>query len=474
MKINSNRFIQAALEELQQEANVGSQTDAGNSPSGVVAENAPAAAATAVTETNIDSNTDAVAELMEKNSELQTENTELQEESFDNDVDAIAASSDSVTDDLEETVQAGAALEELAHIANMTAKSGQANQASVAGLYMALEAISRNAGLKSSGPALEALALDGPQGQAESIGKEAMGKAKELGKRLIASIKRIIGWVIGIVRQLLTRSAKLAERANAALELISEGNALDRTKSIDASPFITSLRLVEGGGDANQQFKAYGALASKTLFGFFNDSFVSKLNATFESSIRGGSQQPGAKELNEILKLLMGTVFTENGNSGDSGAPESVSDRDLTVGKTVPCVGGSQLYLAATLDLKPSDTAYYHIGLVKNQPKFDTPKTIPVVDRALAEDMLPLIRLWMGEQKNLENRLKKLENMGKDFEPEPGTTIPAVQQFLSVLTTLATSCIPQFLRLNIQNSTNFIAYVEKSVSVSKAAAPEKK
>ena len=176
-----NSFITHALEELQSEAVAGSETPA-------------ASAAPATSETNMDTTGDAVAELMEKNTDLSNDNAELQSESFDNDVDAIETTSDSVSEDLTEAVQATVALENLADLCYLTLKSGQANAAAVAGLAFGLEQITNSLNMPSSVAALESetLSLDGPKEQVAAIGKAAEEKSESIFKRIIESIKRII------------------------------------------------------------------------------------------------------------------------------------------------------------------------------------------------------------------------------------------------------------------------------------------
>lgn len=470
-----NQFIAAALEELQQEIATGDQTAiAVATPTDTPADST---GAPQVTETNIDQSVDAVAALMQKNTELATENVELQSETFDNDVDAIQSVSDSVHRDLDEAVQAGVALEQLAHIAQLTVKSGQANAASVAGLAFALEQISINVGMKSSTAALEdnTLRLEGPKAQAEAVGKAAEEKAKSIFERLIEGIKRIVGWILNVMRQMFSSFSLLTNRIKKAS---AELNQIEESNTIDSLPFIASLRLVEGGGDINKQFEEYARLATKTLYGFFNTNFIDHMTSAFESLGKEESdadKQAGNKQLAEILRTAMSVIYTENATFADMAgkAPEAVQSKDLTIGKTVPCVGGVQLYLAATLD---GGEFYCRGGLVKTSPKFDAPESIPVANIKQADQMFGLITKWIQDHSVLERNLQYLGALKFThmLASSSESKSKAIGQYLSVLASLATGTIPQFLRMNIRNSINFVTYVEKSIAVSKAKTAEKK
>lgn len=459
MPKHSNVFITAALEAMQDQ---GSST-----------------AAPAVTETNIDYTTDAVAELMEKNAQLEDSNSEMKEEAFDNDLNAVETASDTVNQDLEEVVNAGAALEQLAELCNYTVRSGQANQASVAGLVFALEQITHTVGLTSPIPALEAEAmqLDGPKDQVTAVGNSAIEKTKELGKRLLDGIKRIIGWIIGVIRTAMARSTKIGERARIAMNLIA---SIDESKTIDAKPFISSLRLVEGGGDANKQFEAYGKLATKTLYGFYNDSFKKNMSSEHITKMLERRFEVGEtynKEMRqtlcEVLKTALSVIYTEHGDSTDVSTeiPSSIKDQALTVGLTEPCVGGLQMYLAATID-SMDENWYCRAGIAKKEVKLAHPDSIPVVNKTLAKDLLNVIQKWMSDQKKLESILVGIGEM--PVSSGPTILLKDLSTYISTLSAMVTGSVPHLIRLNLQNSASFVAYVEKSAAVSKTTVAEPK
>lgn len=467
-----SRFITSALEELSQEvgASIATHTPAVNSGD----------ADGTTTQVNVDSTTDAVAALMEKNSELVDVNAGLETDSFDNDLDAIEASADTVQTDLEDAVAAGVALEQLASIIDVAVKTGQANATSVAGYAMALEQISHRAKLTNPIPALEAeaLQLEGPAAQANAIGEAASSKAAELGKRLVEGIQRIIGWLLNMLRNFFSTAKSISERAKKAQALV---NSIDSSKSIDSTAFIASLRLVEGGGDPNKQFEEYATLASKTLYGFFNVSFAKELrdaiNFARTESDEGASARAGATaRISEILKALLGTVYTESGTGADVSAhlPNDVDESALTVGKTPLCLGGVQLYLAATLDandIKSGKPLYCQSGIVKTPPKIDNPASIPVVNKGNAKRMLGTIESWMRDHKELEETFNVIRGM--NFVGQVTLDMPTIKMYMSVLTALASGCVPHLLRLNMKNATSYIAYVEKSAAVSQGAPAEK-
>lgn len=489
-----NKFLNAALEELEKEVASGDQTTTvtnDDAADAVAVTTQPAAdAEPAVTEVNIDQGVDAVAALMEKNASLQDQNASLEEENFDSDLDILDTASDSAQSDLAEAVAACEALEELAYIANLAVKSKQANATSVASLAFGLEQICLRAGLKSPVAGLEdgAVALYHPAtgtnkeasseeaatAQADAIGKSAMAKAKEIGEKLINGIKRIIGWIINVLRQFFTRIGGLVERIQ---KCAAEYDQIDESKTIDSKPFIASLRLVEGGGDANKQFEAYATMASKTLYGFFSDQFVKHMLDAFDSLTKSESDdeyEAGMKQLAEVVKMAMSTIFTTDGSIDDAvSLPTAAKVNDWVVGKTVPCVGGVQLFLAATYSVTGVD--YCKAGLVANPPKFDMPESIPVVNKQLADKMFGAITKWLHEQQRLQKKLHALSDLktGADLAPEE-TYGKAVSRYLTVLTSIATGVMPHLMRMNIQNSINFVAYVEKSIAVSKAALHEKK
>lgn len=460
MKIN--KFLTGALEELQQQT------------AGVQQAPQPA-----IAETDVNDDTDAVAALMEKNSELQDTNATLESESFDNDVSTIETNSDSVNKDLSEAVKAGAALEGLVHIIDLAIRNNQVTMAANAGFAHALEQYSEFGGVSSPMAALEAeaLQLEGPADQAKSIGDAAKDKAAEIGKRLLDGLKRLMGWAWNLVRSLFARTEALSKRAK---ELVGQLDSIDESKTIDAGPFIASLRLVEGGGDPNKQFKEYGEMSAKAVYGFFNNSFTnaydSAINELKNSTVHPDMHRPKVTlKLIEIIKALMGALYPENGTASDiGGVPEKISDRDLTVALTKPCIGGLQLALAATLDNEGTKEGWFcKSGPAKNQPAIDAPASIPVVDKRMARDYLGLIQHWMKDQKILEDNVKVYQSVA--FTGKFVYSSAVLNQFLSVITAIMTGCLPYMLRLNIQNSANFIAYVERSIAVSKSnAAPEKK
>lgn len=459
MNRKRNQFLIGALEEMSQTAGV--QT----------------APQPAFTQTNVDDDTDAVAVLMEKNNELENSNATLEGENFDNDVTTIQTTSDSVGKDLDEAVQAGVALEQLAYIIDLAIKNDQVTPAANAGFAHALEQYSAFGGLKNPMPALEAeaLQLDGPKDQAESIGETAKNKAAEISKKLLEGLKRLMGWAWNLVRSMFARTEALAKKAK---ELVGQLDSIDESKTIDAGPFIASLRLVEGGGDPNKQFKEYGEMSAKAVYGFFNNSFTNAYDSAItelkNSNPDGKDRSRVTVKLIEIIKTLMSALYPENGTSGDiGGVPEKISDRDLTVALTKPCIGGLQLAVAATLDNQGTKENWFcKSGPAKNQPAIDTPASIPVVDKRMARDYLGLIQQWMRDQKILEENVRVYQSVAFTGKFVYSSVL---NQFLSVITAIMTGCLPYMLRLNIQNSANFIAYVERSIAVSKSSAtPEKK
>lgn len=484
-----NPFITAALEELSQEADEGAEkkpvvvaAPATSAPNDTASKDGVGEAPQpALTELNLDQAQDAVAALMEKNSALEDAVAELQEQNFDNDLDALDTSSDSVHEDLEEAVAAGAALEELAHLASMTAKSGMANKASVASLAFALEQISERAGVSGTA-ALEdsniamynGSSADGAKAQAEGVAKAASDQAQGIYQKLVAGIQRIIGWIMNVVRQVFSRYTSLTGRIAACSK---ELDSIDEDKTIDSKPFISSLRLVKGAGDPDKQFKDYAQLASKTLFGFFNNSFATRVVASINHLKEEESddvKNAGMQELTNVLRAAMSVIYTEHGNGADAGVPKDIAEKDLTVGLTPPTVGGGQLYLAATLD--GGEKWYCRGGVAKKQPEFDMPDSIPVVNKATADHMFGIITKWILAERELQHVLGILRGskIVSSVTGVIGVKGETVHRYLSTLSALATGVMPHLLRLNYQNSVNFITYVEKSIAVSKASYAEKK
>jgi hypothetical protein len=465
----TNRFIAAALEELSQEVGP------------TVAVTTPAVSngntdGTAV-KVNIDDSADAVAELMEKNSELIDANATLESESFDNDLDAIEASSDTVTSDLDDAVAAGIALEQLVGIIDVSVRNQQVTPTAVAGFAMALEQISHRAKLDNPIPALEAetLQLEGPTGQAKSIGAAAAEKAGELAKRLGEAIKRVIGWLLGMLRSMFAQTDIIAARAKKARTLL---DSIDESKTIDSTAFITSLRLIEGAGDPTEQFNSYAKMAGTTLYGFFNASFVRDMQDVIRKAKSGSHDE---KEVaagivarsNEIIKVLLSTIYTENGSGADVSArlSQEVDEKDLTVGKTQPCVGGVQLYLAATLDKTAEDSVkFFHCssGLVKTAPATITSGSIPVATKHGAKAMLGHVEEWMRDQRRLEQIFGVLRTY--NWLGQVTLDMASVKAYLQLMTALASGCVPHLIRLNLKNSAAFCAYVEKSAAVSRGEA----
>jgi hypothetical protein len=480
-----NSFINAALEELNKEVATDAQA------STTIAEPADGAANTTLTEVNLDQSVDAVAALMAKNASLQDQNASLEAECFDSDMDIVDTSSDTVQKDLAEAVSACEAFAELANLASLTVKSNQANAASVASLMFGLEQISLRAGVKSPVSALEdsAVALYNPatgkdsgatseeasKAQAGAVAKSAMEKVKEIGKKLMDGIKRIVGWIINVLRQFFTYVGGLPDRIQKAAK---EYDQIDESVTIDSAPFIASLRLVEGGGDPNKQFENYAAMASKTLYGFFGDNFVNHMREAFSSLQTpedGQAYNAGMDKLDEVIRVALSTIYTVDSKASDiPNLSQSDSSEEWTVGKTVPCIGGVQLYLAGKTGIR--NTIWQcKSGLVTAESKFDVPESIPVVKKDLADKMFGTITKWLRDQKDLEHKLQTLLNLkwNTTHTSNEGSS-KAIYCYLSVLTAIATGSMPHLLRMNVHNSINFVAYVEKSIAVSKASYTKKK
>lgn len=444
-----NTFIRSALEELDAEVAAGT--------------------AGGVTEVDVDNSTDAVAELMEKNATLESSNTELEEESFDNDVSAIAGASDSTHADLDEAVNAGAALEELAMLCDLTVRGKLTNKATVASHAMMLNHITTGLKIPNQMAALEALAL--PNGasepasseqQTKSIGSKAADMAKSIGKKLVEGIKRIVGWLINVLRNLMASSKKIEDRAEAAMKLIE---TIDVSKKITAGPFIASLRLVEGGGDANDQFAEYFKLADVALNGFFNESFAKHmLAANFKVE---GTEDGVRTALSKVVQSANDTMFTEHGDASDVSTeiPEGISDQELSVSLTKPCIGGLQLFLASTHS--DSKKFYCRSGVAKKELKFASPSEIPVAEKATARMCLKSAVKLLKTHKELEDNLDDIVRRSENhWHVGPGSSA-LMGDYLSTLAAFATSVAPQLLRLNMKNSAALVAYIEKSITVSK-------
>lgn len=455
--LKQSMFITAALESLKNET-----------------EAVQLAPQPAIAETNVNTDNDVVAQLMEKNTQLDEVVVAKESEEFDNDTDIIQSTSDSINQDLEEVVHAGAALEELANIIDMSIRAGQVNKATNASWAHALETYSYFGGIDTNVAALESAVAttDDPGEHAKTLGETAKNKAAEIVKKLAEGIKRIAGWALNILRNFFARSKQLAEKAKL---LGGRVNEIDESKTIDAEVFIASLRLVEGGGDPNKQFEDYGHFSAKGLYGFFNNSFTQAYaDAMKELKTADGYGEEAVNKVThkviQIIKVLMSTLYPEHGNISDvNGAvPSAVETKDLTVSLTKPCIGGLQLALAATLDVtNGKDTWFCKSGPAKTQPKIDVPTSVPVVSKKLAQDYLALIQQWMRDQSILEENVKTYQavNVVDIFSGSP----ESLRRMLSVLTTIMSGCMPYLLRLNIQNSANFIAYVERSLAASKAA-----
>lgn len=462
-----NSFLTRALEELQQATSEGpvAGQDVGQVAVQDTPDNPNAPSTGPVSETNIDSTTDAVAELMEQNTQLATENSELQQEVFDNDVEIIDSISDSARTDLEEAVSAGAALEQLAYMCRLTVSSGQANTATAASLAFALEQATLRAGLASPMAALEdSTAADAtPEQQTEEIGAVAKSKAAEVWQRVVASIKRIIAWLVNAMASLFDRMRPVAEKAKA---LEGQLEQLDKSAKIQNEAFIASLRLLDG--DANKQFAQYAKSVDETLYGFFNGDFVRTMN-----EVAHRTNEETIQTLAKLFKVV-GAVHT--GIFPVSVEPELVIGKlpavpagsEIVAGKTEPMVGGVQLFLAYS---KPfGEGAFVQAGVVKTEPKLFTGNEIPAVDKDLASAVLKQIQQWHKDQKELAAILKEIDGFGK-MGSEPGT-VKAAQVYLKTVAAIATSIIPQLARLNTQNSANFVRYVEKSIQASKAAGAQ--
>lgn len=450
-----NSFIRSALEELDAEVNAGG-------------------AGGGVTEVVVDNSTDAVAELMEKNATLESSNAELEEKEFDNDVSAIAGASDSTHADLDEAVNAGAALEELAMLCDLTIRGKFTNKATVASQAMMFGQITSTLKIPNQMPALEALAIGHDnkepttEEQTKSIGSKAADMAKSIGKKLADGIKRIIGWLIGVLRNLMASSKKIEERAEAVMKLVE---TIDVSKKITAGPFIASLRLVEGGGDANDQFAEYFKLADVALNGFFNESFAKHmLAANFKVE---GTEDSVRNALGKVVQSANDTMFTVHGDASDVSTeiPEGISDQELSVSLTKPCVGGLQLFLASTHS--DSKKFYCRAGVAKKELKFASPSEIPVAEKATArlclKSAVKLLKTHKELEDNLDDIVRRSEN---HWHVGPGSTA-LMGDYLTTLAAFATSVAPQLLRLNMKNSSALVAYVEKSITVSKPEAKAK-
>ncbi len=462
-----NSFLTNALEELRQEA--GEAMEPGQDVSAVAIAEEPngqgelRANSGPVTKTNVDSTTDAVAELMEKNVELATENAELQQEVFDNDVEIVDSISDSASQDLEEAVAAGVALEQLAHICDLTVRRGEANVASVASLAFGLEQASLRACLSNPIAALESdVASDAtPEQQTEAIGEAAKGKAAEVWRRIAEGVQRVISWITNAIQSIYQRFSPVAKRAEQLLGLTAQ---IDDNAVIEDAPFIESLRLVEHGGDANKQFKDYADLVDATLYDFFNDSFVAELNKTAQS--RESDFMQNLVGLGRVLKAMDAKIFTQRVTPDEVYDGELPPNRRIEAGKTAPVIGGLQLYCVWSAQF--DENMLVKAGVVKTPVKLVTPPSIPGANKVLAADLLKRVAAWHKDQGELAARLKKIQGFGKFAE---GSVAPKqATVYLRAVTAIATSIIPQLIRMNTQNASNYVRFVEKTLRASSPAA----
>ncbi|BAW19212.1 hypothetical protein [Ralstonia phage RP31] len=470
-----NPFIVAALEELQQEqaatggenggGEAGAQSTDGVTAAGVTEQQQQAAqAAGEVTEVNMDSSTDAVAELMEQNTQLATENAELQNECFDNDADVIESASDSVQEDLNEAVAAGAALEELAHLAELTVKSGQANRASVAGLAFGLEQITDRIGVKSLLPALEAEGGE-PEEQAASIGEKAKTLAANIGKKLVEGIKRIIQAVMSFFRNLFTNTGKVAEKAK---ELRASLSQIDDSKEITDQGFIKSLRIPEGNDSVAEYYYNFHVFAQNAL-NFFDADFSKLMEDMFEE-LRDTKQvsAPWDRVILPVVKAAQEDLFPFEPRSGSiDGAPKG---NDIDVWATPQLVGGVQLYMAWRQNPSDAKEIMLKIGRASD-PKLRAPESIPVLSAKDADKLLQSVERWMSEFRSVQKSLSRLERLGqgvteRHWSGQWSTTYNHV--FLSMFSGLAANTLPHVLNLCMMNAKRINAYVEKSIAVSKA------
>lgn len=463
-----NAFIIAALEQLTEAQPEGFQP--GQDVSQVAIAEKPdgpgvgQAAQPPVTETNIDSTTDAVAELMERNTQLATENAELQAEVFDNDADIIAEASDSVQEDLAEAVAVGAALEQLAHLCDLTVKSGQANQASVAGLAFGLEQITDRIGMRSPIAALEAEGDTTPEGQATSIGQKAKDLGANLLQRLVEGVKRVIAWIKEFFKRIMVRTKKVAEEAKALSA--SLGN-LNPNVKVENQGLITRMRLVQNGGSPVDQLDAYTKLAGPALFDFFGKTFEERVRDIHNQMARnkGGTGDLTFNEIKNLATSAQKAIFPERGEKADatSGLSEGAG-----VWLTPECVGGTRLYMA----YDPADKGmFFKTGKAMKESPVQTEGPLPGLNKEDAKRILAIIDHWMDHHRELEKRISRIEYLGKGpTVREWHGEVQYVSSFLKIFAGLGTGTMGGLVTLNLNNCLNYMDYVKECIRLSGAPA----
>lgn len=438
-----NAFITTALEELQQEISAADDK-----------------ADATTTEVTFDQSLDAVAALMEKNTELAAENIELQEESFDNDTDVIDSASDSVSEDLEEAVAAGAALEELHYLAELTVKTGQANKANAASLAFALEQITDRAGLPSVMSALEDDSDNEPAEQVKNIG----GRAREIAGKVATAVaevaKRIWQWVMNFFTGLFTNTDKIAEKAKALRGRVKE---INDAAVINDDDFIKSLRIPESTGSVVDCYRDFDNFARSSIR-FFDDRFVDTLKKKPTSISDSASWIEAAKpQFAEISKALFSN--TPQANT----VPDLPQDGVAAVTPLLP--GGVQLYMAYSE--KESKVLFGRTTGLKIREE----ESIPALTAKEAETFLGSVEDWLGSFKKLKASLNQLKTVTifdtSKVKLNDSQFKSHSQVFIKMLTGLATSTLPHTLNLCIFNSKRLIAYTEKSIEASKITFSKK-
>lgn len=440
--MKKNVFINAALEELNaEESKVEKQIG--------------------VTDASVVETTDAVAQLQEQHDELKTENAGLEAEVFDNDVTQIETNAESVSDDLEEVVQAAAALEELSCLADLAVKKGQVNKATVATLAFGLEQITNRLGMPSVIAALEGDTVDVLESQqASTIGEKAKDKSKELFERLVAGIAKVIGWVVALFRKLSAPFLDLSARAKKAEALVG---SIDESKEITNEVFINSLKLVAQHGDPSKQFADFEKIVPYALRWVFSDSSINALNHTFHEFVLHNGQ-PDVPKIKQHLDGL--TDYASRNIFKTINRAEQPTTGAL--------IGG----IGYTLVIKESEdsngiTSKAVSVVINRDVETESPKSIPVVEKKLATTFLQNAQVLL-DFKPYESSLKKLEDLAKktkdvnfDDIPLQNSTRAALQYYISVINSLGLSLIPALARHNLFVVSSFIKYVEESAKASK-------
>lgn len=450
-----NSILRAALEELQQPEQQEVTTE--------TPEQDPSPAD--VTATDV-ANQDTIAELQEQ---VET----LSDEQYEGDVQNISKNSEEVEEDLEEVVAAATALEELADLAFIAARTGGSTKLLNGTLALAVEHQCQRIGLPNPIAALEAEGADvsDVKDVSKSIGERAKAAAKAAYDAIIAFFKKIKDWVAGFIKSVIEMFNPIKEQA---AELNKQIKDLKPGAEIENEAFIKALGLTKT--DAQADFEDYAKFAS-TAYAMFTGAGLLDAIAAFANSQTANEAEAN---MEKFLGVLGSKLFTVAGVTKSSSAHERVMHSPKLIGGSQLTYSYDPVFESGDDKMSKDSTVGAHRAKVTmDSVETVAPAKIGVPSEQKARVMLQTIARWPDDVKRVSDAVEKLSSKIKSSVSEENVNVEStnsvnvnvrniiIRNFMGTANQLIMVLVPMLARQNVQVSRKYIAYIKQSLQASK-------